>query len=60
MDVQINEVATTVEVRDIAALRKAMLDDPQFWAALRRWREEDERLRGQRDSDRAADVRRVV
>lgn len=60
MDVQVNEVTTKVDVRDIAALRKALLDDPQFRAALNRWREEDDRLRVQRTSDRAADVRRVV
>lgn len=57
MDVQINEVVTKVEVRDVEAVRKALLEDPQFRAVLKRWREEDERLHAQRTSDRSPSVK---
>lgn len=57
MDVQINDVTAQVDVRDLDALRKALLDDPRFRAELKRWREEDDRLSGQRNNDRSANVR---
>jgi hypothetical protein len=54
MDVQINEITTSVQVSDVAPIRKALLEDPQFRAMLKHWREEDERLGAQRMNDRAA------
>jgi hypothetical protein len=57
MDVEISELTARVEVRDIEAIRKALLDDPTFRAFLKQWREEDERLHAQRSNDRAASVK---
>ena len=57
MDVEISELTTRVEVRDIEAIRKALLEDPTFRAFLKQWREDDERLRAQRSNDRAANVK---
>ena len=57
MNVEISEMVTRIEVRDIEAIRKALLEDPAFRAFLKQWREEDERLRTQRASDRAANVK---
>jgi hypothetical protein len=57
MDVEINELTTKIEVREVEAVRKALLDDPIFRAVLKRWREEDERLHAQRNSDRAANAK---
>jgi hypothetical protein len=59
MNVQINEVTWNLDVTDAEALLTPRVM-ARIIAEVRRQREEEERLRAQRDADRSADVRRGV
>jgi hypothetical protein len=56
MDVQINEVATSLEVRDAEALLSPRVM-ALIVAEVKRQLEAEERVRMQRTADRSADVR---
>jgi hypothetical protein len=56
MDVQINEVSTDLHVTDAEALLSPRIM-ARIVAEVRRQLEEQERIRGQRESDRSTDVR---
>lgn len=56
MDVQINEVSTDLHVTDAEALLSPRIM-ARIVAEVRRQLEEEERVRGQRNADRSADVR---
>lgn len=56
MDVQINEVSADLKVTDAEALLSPRIM-ARIVAEVKRQLEEEERLRGQRNADRSANVR---